>query len=219
MKKRDKKRTKKDFTIIIFAAVFGAFCLGIADLIINGDASTVMKMGDIMHKHLGMPSSGGIALLLLMLLGAGLCIVRQPKTRIDSFTIGLSVFAVLTLSPYQESNPPKKATLGPDPQISIALKFAANVNKIPEYVAVKLTDKKTDKNISKRYIPSTQGVSFDLNPGDYILKFEAQEIRTTSTMLTVGTVNASYTVLLEGSDVPVNLQKLVLPRDVQLIEQ
>jgi hypothetical protein len=218
--RKDRKITKKEFAFIVFSAVFGALCVGIGDLLINGDTSTVVKMADIMYMYLGAPNNACIALLLLMLLGAGLCIVRQPKTRIDSFAIGLSIFAALTLTPYQDPDKPSNATIANnDPQITITFEYAETVRETPEYAVVKLIEGNTRRSISKRFVPSTEDVRLDLDPGDYRLEVEASGIRTVSARLIVGDSNASYTLPLEGSGMPVNLQKLYSPNEVQLKPQ
>ena len=86
------------------AAAFGAFCLGLGDLLNNSNASTVIKLGQILREHVwqGLSSSGGVALLMLVLLGGAVCWLQQPTTRLDAFARGFSVFAILAVTaPYQ----------------------------------------------------------------------------------------------------------------------
>src|SRR4030095_2792005 len=106
---------------LYYASALGAFCLGLGDLVSNGPAATVLKIGDVLRQYVfwGNDFGGGIPLLLLGVLGVCLCWVHEPKTRVDAFSRGFSVFAVLAVvTPYQPnpggldaSVPMQKATL------------------------------------------------------------------------------------------------------------
>ena len=82
------------------AAGFGAFCLGFGDLLNNYKAATVLKISEVVRQHLwpGLEIGGLVALLILVLLGPCFCWVHQPRTRIDAFSRGFSVFAFLAVA-------------------------------------------------------------------------------------------------------------------------
>ena len=86
------------------AGGLGALFLGFGDLLNNDTAATVLKIGAMIKRHVypGIESGGSIGLCLLVLFGVCVCWIYQPKTRIDAFARGLSVFALLTVAtPYQ----------------------------------------------------------------------------------------------------------------------
>lgn len=98
--RRTGTRTGESAAVLYCAAAFGAFCLGLGDLLNNQSAPTVLKLGEIVRQHLwpSLTDSGGVALLVLVLLGAGVCWLQQPTTRIDAFARGFSVFAILAVT-------------------------------------------------------------------------------------------------------------------------
>lgn len=112
---RRRRRVKQDtLPVIYLAASFGALCLGLGDLLNNDNAATVLKLGEVMRKNFypELQSGGLLALVLLVSLGAGTCWIHQPTSRIDAFSRGFSVFAILAVvTPYQ-SSPPQQAPLG-----------------------------------------------------------------------------------------------------------
>ena len=113
----DRERDKGDTLITIcLAASFGALCLGFGDLINNDRAATVLKLGEVMRRYIysGFESGGLWALVLLALLGAGVCWIHQPKTRIDAFTRGFSVFAILAVvTPFHREATQQSALASP----------------------------------------------------------------------------------------------------------
>lgn len=91
------------FWVLYSAAALGAFCLGLGDLLNNGNASTVLKLGEILRQHLwpDLASSGLLAIGMLIFLGGAICWLHQPRTRVDAFARGFSVFALLAVAtPY-----------------------------------------------------------------------------------------------------------------------
>jgi len=92
---------------LYFASAFGAFCLGFGDLLNNGHSATVLKINEIMKQLLqfDMGAGGLLALIVLAILGVCVCWVQQPKTRLDAFARGFSVFAVLAVAtPFEAPN-------------------------------------------------------------------------------------------------------------------
>ncbi|MGH7207461.1 MAG: hypothetical protein ACREI2_14775 [Nitrospiraceae bacterium] len=82
------------------AAGFGAFCLGFGDLLNNDKAATVLKISEVVRQHIwtGLEIGGLVALLVLVVLGPCFCWIHQPRTRIDAFSRGFSVFALLAVA-------------------------------------------------------------------------------------------------------------------------
>lgn len=100
-----KKTSKWD---IYIAAGIGAFILCISDLIKNGNSSTVFKISDVIRTHLTSSLGEGAlpTIILMVFLGVVLCWVHAPNSRIEGFTRGFSVFAILTVvSPVQITDP------------------------------------------------------------------------------------------------------------------
>lgn len=93
---------------LYLSGAIGAFCLGFGDLINNDKAATVLKVSEVIKQNLIPGFEGGalIAFAALMIISGLLCWVHPPQSRIEAFTRGFSVFAVLAVvSPYQ--NVPK----------------------------------------------------------------------------------------------------------------
>lgn len=107
-------RDEASTMIIIVSGGIGAICFGFADLINNHDAAAVIKLGEAMKPIV--PSwlaNPGVAFIVLTLLGCLLCWVHQPKTRLDAFMRGFSVFAVLTVANPYENPALKKPPVTP----------------------------------------------------------------------------------------------------------
>ena len=93
---------------IYIAAGVGAFILCISDLIKNGNSSTVFKISDVIRTYLTSALGEGAlpTIVLMVFLGIVLCWVHAPNSRIEGFTRGFSVFAILTVvSPVQTPEP------------------------------------------------------------------------------------------------------------------
>jgi hypothetical protein len=88
---------------IYISAALGAFFLGIGDLLNNNNAATVIKLSETIRQNLypQLESGGLVALVLLVIFGAAVCWIQQPKTRVDAFARGFSVFALMAVTaPY-----------------------------------------------------------------------------------------------------------------------
>ena len=86
------------------AASLGALFFGLGDLITNGDAATIVKMSEVLGRFLfPILDNAAFSLFLLIALGALLAWVYEPRTRLDAFARGLSVFAMLSVAtPYDQ---------------------------------------------------------------------------------------------------------------------
>lgn len=87
------------------AAGLGATVVGFGDLVKAGHEAgsvTVLRMAAALREHFAAAlGQGWVALVLLAALAAAMCWIFQCWNRKESFTMGLSVFAVLTAaSPY-----------------------------------------------------------------------------------------------------------------------
>lgn len=136
---RKRRGSKDTLPKIYLASGFGAICLGLGDLINNDKAATVLKLGEVMRRNIypGLESGGFLALLLLAFLGAGICWIHQPATRVDAFTRGFSVFAILAVvTPYQGS-PAQQSTAGTTVRDSaVARAAAASVREFRQYSTI-----------------------------------------------------------------------------------
>ncbi|MEE8524892.1 MAG: hypothetical protein V3T72_13240, partial [Thermoanaerobaculia bacterium] len=90
-----------DRAIVIYAAAaFGAFCLGLTDLLKNDDRAIVLELGQRIREMFvpGFENVGLLSLFILIGLGTGMCWLFQPPTRLDAFARGFSVFAILAVA-------------------------------------------------------------------------------------------------------------------------
>ena len=213
----NKKGRKKKLTTFLLLAAASAFWSGFLDLVANGDVSAVEKLASVMHVHLGSPDYAGIGLIVLIIGGLLLCILKKARNRAESISIGLAAFVALNINPYQDPNKPSNnAVLNNDPQITITFEYPSYMNRVPDYLTVKLSDANTRRTMSKQYVSSSRELHLDLNPGDYRLDLEATGIRSVFTMLSVSDADTHYTFSLAGSPVPANIQKLYGPTETQL---
>ena len=76
--------------VIYISAGLGAFFLGIGDLLNNNNAATVVKLSETIRQNLlpQLESGGLVALIVLVVLGAAVCWIHQPTTRVDAFARG-----------------------------------------------------------------------------------------------------------------------------------
>jgi hypothetical protein len=91
-----------DRGFILLAGVTGTFILLMADLCTENP--TIYKAGSLLSKHLdiGQHDDGSInysLLLIVLLMGLIICWIYEPKTKVDAFIRGMSIFAVLSLAP------------------------------------------------------------------------------------------------------------------------
>jgi hypothetical protein len=213
-----RKETKREFAIFLALAAANALWSGFLDLLTNGDVSAVKKLTESMHVHFGAPDYALLGLLIVVIAGPLLCFIRQPKNRAESIAIGLAAFVAFNINPYQDPNIPATDNVpNVDPRITINFEYPPNLERVPEYISVKLVDRDTRRVISKQYVSDSRELHLDLDPGDYRLELEAAGIRTVSAPLNVGDADANYTLSLVGSGVPINIQKLYGPDETQLM--
>ena len=109
---------------IYIAAAFGAFFLGFGDLLKNDKSATVLKMSEVIRQHLFPDFGAGasIALLLLVIFGIVVCWIHGPRTKIDAFSRGFSVFALFAVAS--------------PPQIALGTQVSVNVHSAPALSAI-----------------------------------------------------------------------------------
>lgn len=81
------------------AAAFGGFLVGFGELIRAGSETTnvtVLRISAVLREQFSpMLGAGWIALCLMAIFSTILCGIYRPVSRKESFTLGLSVFAIL----------------------------------------------------------------------------------------------------------------------------
>lgn len=224
---------------IYISAALGALFLGIGDLLNNKTAATVLKLSETIRQNLypQLESGGLVALALLVIFGASVCWVQQPRTRVDAFARGFSVFALMAVTaPYNPTSTglshspaaPHPNTGGISNLFGISAAYADNdtpstpveitlaprkTSALPSDTQIILRELDTGKIIGTSQIKSSK---FTINQpsGRYLLEVEAHGFRRTSAELQVGGANKQINVPIEDSAIPLNLQRLYAPERV-----
>lgn len=97
-----------------FAASFGGFLVGFGELLRAGSESTditVLRISAVLREQFSpVLGAGWVALLLLAIFSGILCSIYRPKSTKESFTLGLSIFAILSaFTPQQQPHTPLQA--------------------------------------------------------------------------------------------------------------
>ncbi len=216
---------KEHPAIIIASGGIGAMCFGLADLLNNADAAALVKLGEVLQRIVPVWLPGpGIALIVLTLLGCLLCWIYQPKTRLDAFMRGFSVFAVLTVAnPYENAalkpvKPPKlpktRALMSsadlPQPDLPVFFLVSTNDQGPPiKKAIVTLRNPKTKKILRKFATTNT----FSLPKFKaYLIEIEAEGFRSTAFEFQPNPTQQNYVIHLEPSLIPTELQRLYGPK-------
>ncbi len=96
-------KTPSDRPYVLYAASgLGSLFLGFFDLMNNGRTAMTAKMAEVLRTHLFMQDAGALfPLLFLAVMGCCVAWVYQPNTRIDAFSRGFALFALLSVgTPY-----------------------------------------------------------------------------------------------------------------------
>lgn len=235
---------------IYIASGFGAFFLGIGDLITNDRAATVLKIGRVIKDHVyaGFIEGGLVPLIFLVILGAIICWVHQPKSRIDAFARGFSVFAVLAVvTPYQGQADPrgiksvgflelfpiinianadtkskkKKEPKNTGKNKGVALFRITEVDKnigAWKYVYVILKEPGNEKIIAERRI---MGTSFSIikPPGAYVIEIESPGYRSVKFDVDLTKRRKRYVISVNESIVPIGIQRLLPAKEISIAKQ
>lgn len=220
---------------IYLSAALGALFLGIGDLLNNQTAATVLKLSQAIRQNLypQLESGGLVALALLVIFGAGVCWVQQPRTRVDAFARGFSVFALMAVTaPYnpgteglnhQPAGPANAAGLSslfgisaayadnhaqPVPiEITLA---PTNTTTLPTDTKITLRALDTGEIIGTTRIRSSK-LTISQPSGRYLLEVEASGFRRTSAELLINGAGKQLNVPIEESAVPLGIQRLYAP--------
>jgi len=222
---------------IYVSAALGAFFLGVGDLLNNNSAATVLKLAETIRQNLypQLNSGGLVALVLLGIFGAAVCWVQQPKTRVDAFARGFSVFALLAVTaPY---NPPTTGlnhaadhhanenvmlsmfgisaayaqSNTPTVPVEITL-VPSSGSALPSDTKVILREFNTGKIVGTSHISSGK-FTLKQPQGIYLLEVEASGLRRTSAKIQVDGVSQAIAVPIEDSRIPLSIQRLYAPQE------
>lgn len=224
------------------AAAFGALIVGFGDLVHNGDeanAATVLRMAATMREHVS-PSlgTGGIALLLLTLIGLGVCFVIRPDSRKEGFTLGFSVFALLSAAtPYDKpQNQQSVLQTGTSmlsligsavAQDSVAEKdqplwthfFDFDVEASPEDpnpVQVSLFSSDGSQLLDRTVVKDDMLLKYRMPEGEYQMFVECRGCARSRLLVEVAPITQASRIRVEASGWPLGLQKLLSPAVVEV---
>ncbi len=228
--------SKEDSQLVIYvSAALGAFFLGIGDLLNNSGAATVVKLSEVIRQNIyPQMGSGGLgALLLLGFFGAAGCWIHQPKTRIDAFARGFSVFAIMAVTaPY--SPPPTGLNhsfdnragaiaissifgIAPAYADETARKYPLEITLVtgsgsvlPSDTRVILREYDTGRIVGSSNVVSSR-FTISQPKGIYLVEVEASGMRRTSAKIRIEEVNKGVSVHLDDSRVPLGIQRLYSP--------
>jgi hypothetical protein len=233
--KATKPEEQEKVWVLLLCSALGAFVVGFVDLMNHGDQSTTMKVAEVIRNYIYSPvGRGGIyALILLVLLGSGSCIIYSPKSKLDAFARGLAVMTLLNTSAPTYTEKGLSGSEGEstdvhsfiqelyagnqEPAMSsckITLKFE---NGAPEDVNVMVTLRggRSEKSLGRQRI-RTKEFTIARPAGSYILQIEAEGYK--RTQISINMVKdevMNYIVTLIPSDVPLNIQKLISPDEIE----
>jgi hypothetical protein len=222
-------------TGIYISAALGALFLGVGDLLNNQNAATVLKLSETIRVNLypNLESGGLVALILLVIFGAGVCWVQQPLTRVDAFARGFSVFALMAVTaPYRPATegithpinlPHIQGSISGLLGISIALAEIdvqtnsvdiviqpPKSNTLPADTQVTLRELDTGRIVGASHAGSGK-LTINQPIGRYLMEVEARGYRRTSTELQIAKENKAINIPIENSIIPLSVQRLYAP--------
>lgn len=219
---------------IYLSAALGALFLGIGDLLNNQTAATVLKLSQAIRQNLypQLESGGLVALALLVIFGAGVCWVQQPRTRVDAFARGFSVFALMAVTaPYNPgteglNHPADHANAsGLSSLFGISAAYAdnhaqpvpieitlapTNTSALPSDAKVTLRALDTGEIIGTTRIRAGK-LTISQPSGRYLVEVDASGFRRTSAELHVDGAGKRVNIPIEESSVPLGIQRLYAP--------
>ncbi|MFZ6719484.1 hypothetical protein [Undibacterium sp. Ji49W] len=210
------------------AAATGAFLLGFGDLLRGGSDSTyvtVLRIADVLRiyfsSYLG---QGWVALVFLCIIGGLLSYFYQPSSKKESFSLGMSVFALLTAaSPY---HPPKSVEQSAAQLINfISTAYAqetVELKKLDFYlefvggnrkqdVIVSLYNKDESQLLERQHVTNGDIMKLSYPRGYYILYAECKGCKRVGVGLDFTESIQATQIELAESGVPLSLQRLFKP--------
>jgi hypothetical protein len=213
------------------SAAFGGFLVGFSELIRAGSETTnvtVLRISAVLREQFSPSlSAGWISLCLMAIFSTILCSIYRPASRKESFTLGLSVFAILAaFTPQQQIRSPLEVATH---QLSF-FSFISQANasrlkrgEVGDYYFEfsnqqnELHDKDgliSVYDISGRHLlismpmNTTKVSRLRLPRGYYMLKFECGGCASLRTQLIVEKPAEASTIKLSNSRVPLSFQRL-----------
>lgn len=216
----------------LLSAGFGGFLTGFGELLRVGDVSTnvtVLRIAAVLREQFSPAlGAGWIALLLLAVFAMILCVIYQSGSTKESFAVGLSVFAIFTVTaPPQEPKGVLTQKTSTTSVFSLLPSAIAAENMQPAdladyYFAFKAESGEIAKRKGTMSVYDKGGrellaaVDMDvakvsrlqLPLGVYRLKFECQGCLTVRGELRVEKPAEASVVTLGNSSIPLSLQRL-----------
>lgn len=234
---------------IYFGTAAGVLTVTMADILKNGSgipshaalfrASDAMKL--LFPDGIAVYIQSWLTLLLLMTLGLIFCWVTKPKSIKESFTLGLSIFALLaTLAPYETMD---NGTQLPEKFKQITSQVGSHWSLVTEayadnpsqslqayylnfidsgsiaeggLVTAKLYDQK-ESNVIGTFTTKSNGI-FELNlqAGEYVMYIECGGCNRDRYVLNVTDAKTQATqIVLKPSSLPLSIQRFYRPSLVQ----
>lgn len=234
---------------IYAAAAFGAFVLGFSDLLKNESTATVLKMAEVLRQYVysGFGTGAWFALLVLAILGIALCWIHGPGTRVEAFSRGFSVFAVLAVVTPTGDPPAKVASTGaghstyaigflispanaqvggapPGTYVSSTKDEGTVVIQLPHLKDLENPPRSvvTLRDAKSEKVVATERVSgskFKISKpvGSYLVEIETPGYRRMSVALEIEHGFSAYALSVKEAAVPLNVQRLYGPAAGELI--
>lgn len=213
------------------AAAFGGFLVGFGELIRAGSETTnvtVLRISAVLREqfspYLG---AGWIALCLMAIFSTILCSIYRPANRKESFTLGLSVFAILAaFTPEQQIRSPMEvATYQPSFFSFISQANASRLRRgetgdyyfeftnqgndlLNKDGLISVHDSSGRNLLIAMPMNTAKIIKLRLPRGVYMLKFECSGCATLRTQLIVEKPAEASTIKLSNSRVPSSFQRL-----------
>lgn len=223
------------------SAAFGGFLVGFGELIRAGSETTnvtVLRISAVLREQFSpVLGAGWIALCLMAIFSTILCSIYRPASRKESFTLGLSVFAILAaFTPQQQARSPLEASaqqVSFFSFISQAVASRLKQGEVGDYYFEFSNRQKPfqDKDglisvydISQQHLliakpMNTARISkLRLPRGHYILKFECSGCASLRTQLMVEKPAEASMIKLSHSRVPLSFQRLFNADIVEVID-
>jgi hypothetical protein len=220
------------------SAAFGGFMVGFAELLRAGDDTTnvtVLRIAAVLREQFTpLLGAGWIALLALAIFSIMLCSIYRPGSRRESFTLGLSVFAMLAAFTPQETQRLHSAEKEP----FAFLFFVSEAHAEPlesgqpgDYYLefTNLQPRFQDKSgllsvfdsterflLTKQPFDTREVVKLQLPKGDYVLQFECNGCARVRAHLSVEKTEEAAKVQLSSSNLSLSLQRLTSADQIEI---
>jgi len=226
--------------VLIISGV-SAFLAGFIDLMNNADSAdaTINKLISIIHNSLSISSPVNlfVALLFLSALGCFISYVYEPKTRVDAYIRGFSVYALLTVATpsdkasvsginttFIEENVHYASILPISPIIKKQSKDSLYTIEItlrtdtlhpfikkPFKSVITIMDKKENLILGKENMYKNQ-FTITRPKGSYALLIESSGYERIRDIVDIDSTQMAYEYILNTSAIPLGFQKFMSPK-------